>query len=90
MHHRLKRGQGGGWEPENIVAVCGSGTTGCHGWIEANPKAAGRQGFHVQPWLNPADTWILYRLSAWALLRADGTVEYENRANHDFDIERGY
>jgi hypothetical protein len=77
MHHRLKRGQGGLWEPQNIVAVCGDGTRGCHGWCEANPDAAEAQGFHVRPWQDPATTRIRWRLSTWALLTPDGGIEYQ-------------
>lgn len=39
LHHRLPRRMGGtrrGWinSPSNLLAVCGTGTTGCHGYIE--------------------------------------------------------
>jgi hypothetical protein len=27
----------------NCVRLCGDGTTGCHGWAEANPAAAQRE-----------------------------------------------
>jgi hypothetical protein len=50
MHHRKKRGQGGPWTPENIVALCGDGTRGCHGWCEANPAKAHATGWSVKPW----------------------------------------
>ncbi|APQ42259.1 HNH endonuclease [Mycobacterium phage MrMagoo] len=53
MHHRKKRGQGGPWEPWNIVGLCGHGTTGCHGWVESNPLAAAATGWHVRPWEDP-------------------------------------
>ena len=33
-HHVYPRGQGGDDVQANLVAVCGSGTTGCHGLIE--------------------------------------------------------
>ncbi len=36
QHHVLPRGQGGDDDPANLVSLCGSGTTGCHGLIEAN------------------------------------------------------
>lgn len=39
-HHKQMRGQGGKDDPENLLWVCGSGTTGCHGWIHANPTQA--------------------------------------------------
>lgn len=77
MHHRVKRGQGGTWAVENIVAVCGDGVRGCHGWIESHPNAAAAEGFHVRPWCNPAEVMVCYRLSHWALLLPDGTVDYD-------------
>jgi len=49
-HHRVKRGQLGKWDPSNIVDLCGTGTTGCHGFVEnpsafgAAPDAAGSDG----------------------------------------------
>lgn len=42
FHHRKKRSQGGLWVPSNILHLCGDGTVGCHGYIEANP-AMGRR-----------------------------------------------
>ncbi len=35
-HHRQLRSQGGSDGPENRAALCGSGTTGCHGWAHHN------------------------------------------------------
>lgn len=75
MHHRKKRGQGGPWSPENIVAVCGSGTTGCHGWIEGHPNAAAETGFHVRPWQDPAQIPVLYRGSKHVLLDEGGGMQ---------------
>lgn len=75
MHHRLKRGQGGLWTPENIVHVCGNGVVGCHSWAEFNPNAAAELGFHVRPWMDPALTPIKYRLSHWVLLTPEGGFE---------------
>lgn len=39
LHHRIPRGMGGtkaAWidQPANLISLCGSGTTGCHGWVE--------------------------------------------------------
>ena len=36
LHHVLPRSQGGDDIEANLVFLCGSGTTGCHGKIEAN------------------------------------------------------
>lgn len=44
-HHLVKRSHGGGWDPRNIVVLEGSGTTGCHGWAEAEPLAAQAAGW---------------------------------------------
>lgn len=72
MHHRLKRGQGGLWAPENIAALCGHGTAGCHGWVEHFPDAAALIGWHVRPWENPASIPVLWRGSTWVYLLSDG------------------
>lgn len=52
IHHRRNRGSGGSrlaWVnlPANLVPVCGSGTTGCHGWIETHRTDAYEDGFLV-------------------------------------------
>lgn len=48
MHHRWKRSHGGLWSPANVLHVCGSGTTGCHGYIEGNPVTAMRRGLWLR------------------------------------------
>lgn len=40
VHHVLKRSQGGDDVKENLVPLCGSGTTGCHGAVEGAETAA--------------------------------------------------
>lgn len=35
LHHLLPRSQGGDDVAVNLIPLCGSGTTGCHGAIEA-------------------------------------------------------
>lgn len=45
IHHRCPRGMGGSKEawvnsPANALALCGHGTTGCHGWVESNRDTA--------------------------------------------------
>lgn len=39
-HHILPRSQGGDDRLENFAPLCGSGTTGCHGLIEARDREA--------------------------------------------------
>lgn len=38
VHHRNKQGRV--WVGSNLIRLCGSGTTGCHGWIESHPEHA--------------------------------------------------
>jgi hypothetical protein len=45
VHHRRPRGMGGSKDPqtnspENLLLLCGSGTTGCHGYFESHRKEA--------------------------------------------------
>lgn len=59
IHHRRPRGMGGtvrtdANSPANLLLLCGSGTTGCHGWAEANREVALEQGFLVRQADDPA------------------------------------
>lgn len=56
FQHRKNRSQGGRWTPSNGLDVCGSGTTGCHGYIHAHPKESYRKGWSVRSWDDPAAT----------------------------------
>lgn len=35
------------------MAVCGSGTTGCHGWLESHREIAIEHGYIVSQWADP-------------------------------------
>lgn len=35
-------------KPANLIALCGSGTTGCHGWVESNRLEARTFGYLIQ------------------------------------------
>lgn len=60
--------------PSNLLTLCGSGTTGCHGWVEGHPEWAKAQGWSVSVYERdhvatiPVWTW-----RGWVHLRADGT-----------------
>ena len=52
LHHRRNRGSGGSSDPlinapSNLLTVCGTGTTGCHGWIGSSPADALEAGYVV-------------------------------------------
>lgn len=74
-HHRKLRSRGGGDEVSNGVLLCGSGTTGCHGWAHAHPAEATRLGFIVPRHANPLTWPILHVLYGWVRLHDDGTAE---------------
>jgi len=66
LHHRRGRGMGSTRRPEtnlpaNLVSVCGSGSTGCHGWLTENPALGREQGLVLtqqdDPAGVPAATW---------------------------------
>lgn len=65
-HHRRPRRAGGDRRPDanspaNLVTLCGSGTTGCHGWVEQNRAEARRWGWLLaandEPSAVPLRTW---------------------------------
>ena len=74
-HHRKLRSRGGADAADNIILACGSGTTGCHGWMHANPAEATALGYIVSRWADPADIPILHALYEWVLLKPDGTTK---------------
>lgn len=47
-HHRLNQSQGGPDALSNLLLLCGSGTTGCHGWVTEHPDDAQALGYTVK------------------------------------------
>lgn len=89
--HRQARGMGGTSRPEinsvaNLLTVCGTGTTGCHGWIEAHPSEAREHGWAVPSWDTPADIPV-WTWRGWLLLNSDGGIEY--LPDHDLETACG-
>lgn len=65
-HHRRPRGMGGTKRGDanglaNLLTLCGSGTTGCHGWVESHRAEARAAGLlvslHADPQDVPVQTW---------------------------------
>jgi hypothetical protein len=78
LQHRRSRGMGGtkqAWVngPANLVLMCGTGTTRCHGHVEAHPIEAAGRGFRLgigeHPDLTPIEDWSGFR---WRL-EVDGS-----------------
>lgn len=79
MHHRRKRSQGGLWTPSNVVHVCGDGTTGCHGYIEANPVQARRARLWLYAGMDSLTTpahMIFRGMRGWYLLDDEGSCTW--------------
>lgn len=72
-HHRLNRSQGGRNILSNLLLACGSGTTGCHGFITSNPAEARRKGWTTWSGDVPRDVPVVYR-GYWARLDDEGNV----------------
>lgn len=64
-HHRLLRSRGVLHVPSNLVLLCGSGTTACHGWVHREVDAATRLGLIVPSWAKPSE---------WPILAAPNTL----------------
>jgi hypothetical protein len=67
-HHRKNRSQGGRDVLSNLLLLCGSGTTGCHGYVTAPfknsplwPANAKENGWSCWRSEEPADKPVLYR-----------------------------
>lgn len=61
--------------PCNIVELCGSGTTGCHGWTHAHPAEAERSGYIIPSWRDPLNAPIRDWNGDWWWLLDDGTAQ---------------
>ena len=53
VHHRITKGMGGNKSLRvnglaALVTLCGSGTTGCHGWVTEHPEEAYRLGWSIR------------------------------------------
>lgn len=75
--HRTPKSLGGKWAATNGIRACGSGTTGCHGWIEHHPEWAEAGGWRVKPYEDPATVPVYLTMPwpGWWILTDDGHYE---------------
>lgn len=78
-HHRLNQSQGGPDTLSNLMLLCGSGTTGCHGLVTTEPLMAKRMGWSVRRRSDPAKrpVWrfsLILGCRELVLLDDDGNV----------------
>lgn len=57
-HHRRNQSQGGRDTLSNLLLLCGSGTTGCHGFVTTEPQIAKRMGWTVRRISEPEDIGV--------------------------------
>jgi hypothetical protein len=82
-HHRTPRGSGGSkawWInlAANIILLCGSGVTGCHGEAETHRKDAERDGIIVRHGIRlPADIPVVHFQHGPIYLTNKGTYSHE-------------
>lgn len=72
IQHRVPRSGGGSNDPENLLSVCGSGTTGCHSHMESYRAEALQNGWLVSRYSNPACVAVLVdQQRRWVYLTPD-------------------
>lgn len=94
VHHRLKRGRGHEWAPSNLLAACGDGTRGCHGYVEANPTWAQSEGL----WLmtgsgEPSEVAVHMRWhhqKSWWFLDDLGMLKWGGEVFEDFKLDPAF
>lgn len=75
VHHRLPRGRGGRNELPNLVLLCGSGVTGCHGQVESQRAASYDTGWLVETGVDPAEKPVLVINRGFVFLTDDGDYQ---------------
>jgi hypothetical protein len=80
-HHRRKRRYSDTrWVASNLLAVCGSGTTGCHGYIEARPQWSQEQGYWLLEGEDPRKVSVHMRWAdarSWWCLDDEGSLHWD-------------
>jgi 5-methylcytosine-specific restriction endonuclease McrA len=54
VQHRVKKSHGVNNTLPNLLVLCGGGTTGCHGTVEARPQIGYDLGLGLHSWDDPA------------------------------------
>lgn len=78
IHHRQPRGMGGTDDPAansptNLLLLCGTGTTGCHGLVESQRAMAVEHGWLVPRPTDPASIPVLLFFGDRVYLTPNGT-----------------
>jgi 5-methylcytosine-specific restriction endonuclease McrA len=83
LQHRDNRGMGGSklkHAMANLVALCGSATTGCHGHVESEPLESDRMGWSVPNGVTPEEWPVLRFGRSW---EQPGEKRWEKTVPHE-------
>lgn len=85
LSHRRPKGMGGSRRLDtdgaaNLLVLCGSGTTGCHGWVESQRTQALVAGLLLHSTEDPAAEPLLLRQDRWVYLTPEGGYRDEEDA----------
>ncbi len=83
IHHRRPRGMGGTKtreSPANLLLLCGSGTTGCHGYVESHRSEAETNGYIVRHSIAQVEDVPVATHAGLRVFTADGTSSETWRA----------
>jgi len=90
VHHRRPRMMGGSSKfelhlPSNLIVLCGSGNTGCHGWVESNRNKAREHGYLIHRVESAPEIPFRDNAGIWYLLDNEGLKRQfdTNGANND-------
>lgn len=77
VHHRRPRMMGGSknemlHEMANLIVLCGTGTSGCHGWVESNRAKARELGYLIQKIESAEDIPFQDKTGLWWKIHNDG------------------
>jgi hypothetical protein len=82
IHHRIDRSLGGTNDPANLLTLCGSGTTLCHGVVTGLDRWEWLAGYWLRSWQDPRQVPVLYydvavggRLPTRRYLHSDGSLQ---------------
>lgn len=85
IHHRHMRSHK--WpninSPSNLICVCGSGTTGCHGRIHQHPADAYTNGWLIHAWDESPETVPMTTYRGTVLLDNNWHKQFVEMMNHD-------
>lgn len=90
VHHRVPRRMGGSRDemlhkPANLILLCGSGVSGCHGWVESYRDKAKHQGYLLHQVSSAEEIpFIDSRGNPWLIDNEGGKIKFAKRINNPY------